>query len=98
MLEDDEGYVDEDDEGHAEPAPIEKFHRTPVGMVFAAGLLGLQEALAPVKKEDPPHVHEWGGQPTDDDPVLVELDFDNPGASVVRLRPWATKDAPETTE
>ena len=30
---------EEDQEGHAEPAPIAKFRRTAVGSVLAAGLL-----------------------------------------------------------
>jgi hypothetical protein len=96
MLEDDEGYTDEADDGelsgHAEPAPIEKFHRTPVGMVFAAGLLGLREALETPKDEDPPYVQDWAGKPEHDDPMLVQLDPDNPCESVVRLRPWLKKE------
>ena len=93
MLDDDEGYVDDDETGRAEPAPIEKFHRTPIGMVFAAGLLGLRDVFEEPKTEDPPYVQDWSGSGDDDDPITVELDFDNPAASIVRVRrPTETTD------
>src|SRR5689334_14348078 len=58
VLEDDEDRTDATDEdaeepidGHAEPAPIERFRRSSVGAVFAAGMLGLRDVLEPEKDE-----------------------------------------------
>ncbi len=51
-------------EGHAEPAPIERFHRTSVGMVLAAGMFGLRDVLETPKDNTPAIVEDWaGGQP-----------------------------------
>jgi hypothetical protein len=93
MLEDDEDHLDEDGEPHAEPAGIHKFKKTSLGTVFAAGLMGLRDVFEEPKPEDPPYVQDWSGSGNDDDPIKVELDFENPAASVVRVRrPTETTD------
>ncbi len=73
-------------EGHAEPAPIERFHRTSVGMVLAAGMFGLRDVLETPKDNTPAIVEDWaGGQPADD-PYVLRLDPDNPQDSIVMVR------------
>ncbi len=88
MLRDDENEVGENEVGRAEPAPIEKFHRTPVGMVFAAGLLGLRDVLEPPKDETPAIVEDWAGGEPFNDPMVLRLDPDHPEDSIVMVRPW----------
>jgi hypothetical protein len=90
VLEEDEGYVEEgedgdDPTGHAEPAPIQKFHATAVGSVLAAGLLGLRDVIEPPKDEHPAIVESWAGEPSDPD-ILLRLDPDNPADSIVMIR------------
>ncbi|HWS46609.1 MAG TPA: hypothetical protein VN636_12165 [Acidimicrobiia bacterium] len=95
MLRDDEGGLDELADGepaaHAEPAPIEKFHRTPVGMVFAAGLLGLRDVIEPPKDETPAIVEDWAGGEPFTEPMVLRLDLDHPEDSIVMIRPWIKK-------
>jgi len=92
VLTDDEG----DGPAHAEPAPIEKFHRTSVGMVFAAGMLGLRDVLMPERDETPAIVEDWAGQPVDD-PYVLRLDPDHPEDSIIMIRPWLRHPS-QTTE
>jgi hypothetical protein len=101
VLEDDEGYTDEPEDGedgadsevvaHAEPAPIEKFHRSSLGMVMAAGMLGLRDVFEPAKDEEPAIVEDWAGKPVEDDPILMRLDPDHPEDSIVVVRPWLNR-------
>jgi hypothetical protein len=95
VLEDDEDYTDVDDddpdaavEGHAEPAPIERFRRTSVGTALAAGLMGLRDALEPPKDETPAIVEEWAGGEPFNEPFVLRLDPDHPEDSIVMVRPW----------
>jgi hypothetical protein len=99
VLEDGEGYTDEpEDDGepgaHAEPAPIEKFHRSGLGMVMAAGMLGLRDVLETPKSEEPAIVEDWAGKPKEDDPILMRLDPDHPEDSIIVVRPALRKPAP----
>jgi hypothetical protein len=82
---------DEDHEDQAEPAPIEKFRRTAVGSVFAAGLLGLRDVLEPPKDEEPAIVQDWSGGEPFKDPYVLRLDPDNPQDSIVMVRPQLKK-------
>jgi hypothetical protein len=89
VLDDDEGLVDEDAEpmeGHAEPPPIYKFRRTAIGSALAAGMLGLRDVLETPKDDEPPIVVDWSGETTDDDPIMMRLDPDNPADSIVVIR------------
>ena len=100
MLDDDEDYTDEaigaapgpaldgGIEGHAEPAPIERFRRTSIGMVLAGGLFGLRDVLEPPKDETPAIVEEWGGGQPFNEPIVLRLDPDHPEDSIVMVRPW----------
>jgi len=103
VLEDDEGYTDETDEmdeevrAHATPAPIERFHRSSLGTVLAAGMFGLRDVLEPPKDEQPAIVEDWAGGEPVDDPYLMRLDPEHPEDSIVMVRPWLKK-SPETTD
>ena len=88
MLERDEGELDDDAVGHAEPAPIEKFRRTAVGTVFAAGLLGLRDVIEPPKDDTPAIVEEWAGGEPFNEPMVLRLDPDHPEDSLVMVRRW----------
>jgi hypothetical protein len=109
VLEENEGYTDEPDDSneddgevhaHAEPAPIEKFHRTSIGMTLAAGMLGLRDVLETPKSEEPAIVEDWAGKPVEDDPILMRLDPDHPEDSIVMVRPALFKKpkGPETSD
>ena len=107
MLDEDEGYTDEPDEsdddadaaltGHATPAPIERFHRSSVGTMLAAGMFGLRDVLETPKDETPAIVEDWAGGEPFDDPYVMRLDPENPEDSIVMIRPWLKK-ASETTD
>jgi hypothetical protein len=90
VLEENEGYTDgaDDPKGHAPPAPIERFRRTSVGSVLAAGLLGLRDVLEPEKDETPAIVEDWAGGEPFKDPYVLRLDPDHPEDSIVMVRPW----------
>jgi hypothetical protein len=89
VLADDEDLTDEPDETpHAAPPPIERFHRSPVGVVFAAGLLGLRDVIEPPKDETPAIVEDWAGGEPFEDPYVLRLDPDHPEDSIVMVRPW----------
>jgi hypothetical protein len=96
VLDDDEDYTDDDDpedpdavvEGHAQPPPIERFHRSAVGTALAAGLFGLRDALEPPKDETPAIVEDWAGGEPFKDPMVLRLDPDHPEDSIVMIRPW----------
>ena len=82
---------DEDHDEHADPAPIEKFRRTAVGSVFAAGLLGLRDVFETPKDEEPAVVQDWAGGEPFNDPYVLRLDPDNPQDSIVMVRPQLKK-------
>ena len=95
----DAGEWDEDEDvaAHATPAPIERFHQSSIGMVFAAGLLGLRDVIETPKDETPAIVEDWSGGEPFDDPFVMRLDPDHPEDSIVMVRPWL-RDRPETTD
>jgi 4'-phosphopantetheinyl transferase len=68
--------------------PIDKFRDTAVGSVFAAGLLGLRDALEPPKKDEVAIVRDHAGDPPFKDPFVLRLDPDHPEDSIVMVRPW----------
>lgn len=74
-------------EGHAEPAPIERFHRTSIGMTLAAGMLGLRDVFEGPKDETPAIVENWAGGEPHKDPIVLRLDPDHPEDSIVMIRP-----------
>ena len=97
MLEDDEDYADEsaDPEGHAQPAPIERFHRSAVGTALAAGMFGVRDVFEPPKDETPAIVEDWaGGQPFNE-PMVLRLDPDHPEDSIVMIRPHLLHKRPD---
>jgi hypothetical protein len=67
---------------------IERWRRKgSVGAAVLSGFaLGLQEVFYPEQREDPAIVVEAGDPPTDR-PVEAHLDFEDPAASVVTVRP-----------
>jgi hypothetical protein len=94
VIPDDADYTDElDDEGapHAAPAPIERFHRSSLGTMLAAGMFGLRDVLEPPKDETPAIVEDWAGGEPFDDPYVMRLDPENPEDSIVMIRPWLKK-------
>jgi hypothetical protein len=94
VLDPDEGELDDEEVGHAEPPPIERFHRTAVGSVLAASLLGLRDVLEPPKDEEPAIVVDYSGDPPFSDPFVLRLDPDHPEDSIVMVRPWLRDSAP----
>jgi hypothetical protein len=88
VLDPDEDELDDDDVAHAELPPIERFHRSAVGGVLAAGLLGLRDVLEPTKQEEPAVVVDYSGDPPFTDSLVLRLDPDHPEDSIVMVRPW----------
>jgi 4'-phosphopantetheinyl transferase len=87
------GYRDVvlDEERRAPIAPIERFRRTSLGTVFAAGLFGLRDVLEPPKDETPAIVENWAGGEPFNEPVVLRLDPDHPEDSIVMVRPWLNR-------
>ena len=75
-----------DAEESVPPRPVDKFRRTAVGSVVAAGLFGLRDALEgrPEKEETAVVVDAPTPQAKGD--VHVELDFEHPERSRVVIR------------
>ena len=108
MLEDDEDFAGHSDSGdgsddsdgaivgHAAPPPIERFRRTSLGTVFAAGLFGLRDVLEPPKDETPAIVEDWAGGEPFKEPIVLRLDPDHPEDSIVMIRPWLNDKKPKT--
>lgn len=69
------------------PKPTPLRRKTLGGAMLAAAMVGLQEALEGPK--DQPAVTEVGSSdPGDDDPVALDLDPEDPSASIAVVRPW----------
>jgi hypothetical protein len=101
VLDDDEDYTDDptdeglDPEAHAQPAPIERFHRSAIGTALAAGMFGLRDVLETPKDETPAIVEDWaGGQPFNE-PMVLRLDPDHPEDSIVMIRPHLLRKRPD---
>jgi hypothetical protein len=72
----------------APPRPVDKFRRTALGSVAAAGLLGLRDALEGRPEKEEAAVVVDAPTPKQQGPVEVTLDFDHPERSrVVIHRP-----------
>jgi hypothetical protein len=79
-------------EGHAEPAPIERFRRTAIGTALAAGMLGLNDALGGRKDPTPAIIEDWAGGEPFKEPFVLRLDPDHPEDSIVMVRPWLKRE------
>jgi hypothetical protein len=68
--------------------PVDRFRRTAVGSVAAAGLLGLRDVLeGRPEKDEPAIVVDAPGKRHDpDDPIDVHLDFEHPERSRIVVR------------
>jgi hypothetical protein len=74
--------------GHAPPRPVDRFRRTAVGTVVAAGLLGLRDALeGRPEREDIAIVAEAPTRPADDGVTLLFDEEDPTSLTVVLRRP-----------
>ena len=91
------GYRDVvlDDERAAAIAPIERFRRTSLGTVLAAGMFGLRDVLEPPKDETPAIVENWAGGEPFNEPIVMRLDPDHPEDSIVMVRPWLNRKPPQ---
>jgi hypothetical protein len=65
---------------------IHRFRTTATGTVLAAGLLGLATALEGPKDEEVAIVTDYSGEPPFSDPIVLRLDPDAPGDSIVWVR------------
>ena len=63
--------------------PVDRFRRTAVGSVVAAGLLGLRDALEGRPEREPTAVVSEARTPDDNGPIEVVLDFERPGHGIV---------------
>lgn len=66
-----------------EARPVDRFRRTAVGSVVAAGLLGLRDALEGRPERARTAVVSEARTPDDAGPIEVVLDFDRPGHGIV---------------
>jgi hypothetical protein len=66
--------------------PVDKFRRTALGSVAAAGLLGLRDALEGRPEKEEAAVVVDAPTPKQKGPVEVTLDFDHPERSRVVIR------------
>ncbi len=87
----DEALAAGDPDGSATPEgsrPVDRFRRTTVGSIAAAGLLGLADALEGRREKDEPAivVDAPGMRHDPDDPIDVQLDFDHPERSRIVIR------------
>jgi hypothetical protein len=82
----DEALAAADDEEPAPPRPVDKFRRTALGSVAAAGLLGLRDALEGRPEKEETAVVVDAPTPKQKGPVEVTLDFDHPERSRVVIR------------
>ncbi len=81
----DESLAAGEDEA-APPRPVDKFRRTALGSVAAAGLLGLRDALEGRPEKEESAVVVDAPTPKERGPVEVTLDFDHPERSRVVIR------------
>jgi len=72
------------------PRPSAARRKTAAGALVAAAMFGLQEALEG-PREEPAVVEVGSSTPDDDQPVAVDLDPEDPAASIAVVRPWLRK-------
>ncbi len=98
MLDDDEhGIDDETGEPEATPRPMQRLHKTTPGLMLAAGMIGLRDAMFGPQDEEPAIVEDWSGGEPFNDPYVLRLDPEHPEDSIVMIRPWLKKQS-ETTD
>jgi kynureninase len=68
------------------PTLGERAARSSVGQVVGQAMMGLAQAIYGTTDDELIIVAEGDGEPTDDRPFTVRLDFDNPGQSSVVFR------------
>jgi hypothetical protein len=66
--------------------PVDRFRRTSAGAVVAAGLFGLRDALEGRPEQEEVAIVVDAPARAVDDPIDVQLDFDDPGSSRVVVR------------
>lgn len=82
-----------DDDPSAPPAPTSsrqvphRYRRSMGASMLAASMIGLREILEN-PRDDRPVVEQHVDEGDVDRPILVELDPDDPSASVVHIRSW----------
>ena len=81
-------------EAPATTRPVDKFRRTALGSVAAAGLLGLRDALEGRPEKEEIAVVVDAPTPQQKGPVEVTLDFEHPERSCAVIR----RSPPETSE
>ena len=82
----------------APPRPVDRFRRSALGSVAAAGLLGLRDALEGRPEKEEPAIVVDAPQPKRDGPVDVVLDFDHPERSRALVRRPPPTAAPQEPE
>jgi hypothetical protein len=79
--------LDADHTDGSNPArPVDRFRRTAVGSVVAAGLLGIRDALEGRPEREQSAVVSEARTPDDTGPIEVVLDFERPGHGIVVIR------------
>jgi hypothetical protein len=74
--------------------PVDRFRRTAVGSVVAAGLLGLRDALEGRPEREQSAVVSEARTPDDNGPIEVVLDFERPGHGIVVIHREAVEGGP----
>ena len=72
--------------------PVDRFRRTAVGSVVAAGLFGLRDALEGRPEREETAVVSEARAPCDNGPIEVVLDFERPGHGIVVIHHRPTAD------
>ncbi len=73
--------------------PVDKFRRTAVGSVVAAGLFGLRDALEGRPEREQTAIVSEARTPDKKGPIEVVLDFERPGHGIVVIRPQSDDDS-----
>jgi hypothetical protein len=82
----DEALAEGEGDEPVPPRPVDRFRRSALGSVAAAGLLGLRDALEGRPEKEEPAIVVDAPQPKRDGPVDVVLDFDHPERSRAVVR------------
>ncbi len=67
---------------------MSRFRHGSLGITLGAAMTGLGNVLEPRKKEEAPVVVQHDEPDHSQDPVELQLDHDDPGASVFIIRKW----------
>jgi hypothetical protein len=71
---------------------IERFRQGAVGGVLAAGMLGLRDVIEGPKDNEVAIVETTSGDPPKRERIVMRLDPENPGDSIVMIRDWLPSD------